>query len=213
MEHNAHYNEQYFAWQKQVGELTGIYGNQFYKDYIKLTDKVLDFGCGGGSLLAHLQCTERWGLEINENAIKHAQSKGVQVKSDIKDLPDNYFDVLISSHAFEHVDRPLDMLKELYSKLKPGGTIVIIVPNEKKWKYDPNDINQHLYTWSEMSLGNLAKRAGYSIVKVDEIVHKFLPGMIHVHRMFKYAITNFLSFFYARVFFNPISQIRVVAKK
>ena len=48
------------------------------------------------------------------------------------DLPfeNNYFDRIIISHCLEHITDPEKVLKEIYSKLKNGGTLTIGLPTD-----------------------------------------------------------------------------------
>jgi len=64
----AHYNKDYFDWQKQVG-VVGGYLNKFkFEEHINSNNIVLDFGCGGGYLLNNFENIIRKGFEINEYA-------------------------------------------------------------------------------------------------------------------------------------------------
>lgn len=47
-----HYNEDYFNWQKNIGLFGGWANSTKFEQYITKEDDVLDFGCGGGYLLA-----------------------------------------------------------------------------------------------------------------------------------------------------------------
>ena len=54
-------------------------------------------------------------------AATEAAKNGVEVFSSAVDVPDNIADFIISNNALEHTLRPLDELKALLPKLKPGG--------------------------------------------------------------------------------------------
>lgn len=41
------------------------------------------------------------------------------------------FDVILATHVLEHVDNPVSLLKNMYSWLKPGGKLIVIVPNKE----------------------------------------------------------------------------------
>ena len=71
-----YYNEQYFKWQKEIGEFGGIINQFLFKDFIALADAVIDFGCGGGYLLSNINCTQKMGIEINDAAREIAKKKG-----------------------------------------------------------------------------------------------------------------------------------------
>ena len=47
-----------------------------FSDFIKETDKVLDFGCGGGYLLNELNCADKYGVDINPVALEEASKWG-----------------------------------------------------------------------------------------------------------------------------------------
>jgi len=48
------------------------------------------------------------------------------------DCPDNSFDLIVSCAVLEHLENPLDVFKEFYRLLKPGGKAVLLTPS----KYD-----------------------------------------------------------------------------
>lgn len=50
----------------------------------------------------------------------------------------NHFDVVISGQAFEHSERPWELIQEIYRILKPGGLVCVIAPGggKKHWKID-----------------------------------------------------------------------------
>ena len=90
-------------------------------------------------------------------------------------------DFIISNNALEHTLRPLDELKALLPKQKPGGLCIFVVPCENitmGWK--PKDINNHLYSWSPMCLGNLFVEAGYELIESKPYIHKWPPNYLEV---------------------------------
>jgi SAM-dependent methyltransferase len=126
---------------------------------------ILDFGCGSGGILSRLRARRRLGIEIGESAAALARSAGIEVTSSLADVPDNSVDVSISFHALEHVECPIDILREIGRVTKPHGVIRLVVPSEmathpkeRQWKKNPD---RHLYTWTPLLFGNLAERCGY----------------------------------------------------
>jgi hypothetical protein len=63
-----HYDADYFSWQKNIGTFGGWANLTKFADYIKHTDNVLEFGAGGGYLLANVVCAAKIGVEINPSA-------------------------------------------------------------------------------------------------------------------------------------------------
>ncbi|MCF7820265.1 MAG: class I SAM-dependent methyltransferase [Candidatus Pacebacteria bacterium] len=206
------YDLKYFKWQKNIGEFGGIANKFKFKQHINLNDKVIDFGSGGGYLLKNIISKEKIGIEINDIARKEALKIGVKSVKYISEIPDNYADTIISNHALEHVDCPLSVISKLKKKLKNKGSIIFIVPHQgPREKFSKNDINQHLYTWNRLTLGNLFKKAGFKDIKVYNIKHKWPPHYYKIYSLFGLKIFNFTSYVYA--IYKNNYQIKIVAKK
>ncbi len=210
--HNRHYNSDYFNWQKGMGEFGGIANLFKFRDFIKPTDTVIDFGCGGGYLLNNIKAANKIGVEVNETAAEKARSFGIDVFSDIDQIEDNSADIIISSSALEHVRAPFDVLQKLYHKLKPGKLIVFVVPHDNMTiQYKPDDINQHLYTWNQMTLGNLFTQAGYNVLKVETLRHAWPPDYIDIFN--KVGEVEFHKICHKHAHDINNYQIRVIATK
>jgi SAM-dependent methyltransferase len=181
MTKSTYYDETYFNWQKGVGVFGGIANLFKFQEFVKETDTVVDFGCGGGYLLNNLKCANKLGIEINPAARAEAQGLGIAVFSRIEEIPNQAADVIVSNHALEHVLSPLEILKALQPKLKPGGKFVLVVPHHKPDEnYNPNDINKHLFSWNQMTLGNLFACAGYQVLKAEAIQHKWPVNYLEI---------------------------------
>jgi SAM-dependent methyltransferase len=178
------YDQTYFNYQRQIGVFGGWANAPIFQPHVKALDKVIDFGCGGGDLLKKLNCGEKIGIEINEHARQVATSNGIQTVSSASEIADGWADVIISSHALEHTACPLDELKFLKDKLRPGGLIVFLVPSEGALNsYNPEDPNHHLYTWSPMCLGNLFQQCGFNVISAKALIHRWPPLYKYIAKM------------------------------
>ncbi len=179
MRKNNYYDNDYFTWQKKAGEYGAKQDIWMYKNFIKNSDTVLDFGCGGGYILERLPGNQKYGIDINPVAREIAQQKGITVFEKLDNLPSQKkFDVIISHHTLEHVQNPARILKQLKIYLKKNGTLICVVPiddwrNQKK--YTTKDINHHLYTWTPLLLGNLFVQCGYTIQSIKIITRAWVP--------------------------------------
>jgi SAM-dependent methyltransferase len=176
---NNYYDQNYFTWQKKAGKYGASQDIRYYMPFLKKSDTVLDFGCGGGYLLSALPVKMRYGADINPEALKIARENGITTFLGLQKIPKSLkVNVIISHHTLEHVENPAEILRALRQHLKPGGKLVVIVPiddwrNQKK--YTRQDINKHLYTWTPLLLGNLFITCGYALKQVDIITAAWLP--------------------------------------
>ena len=141
--------------------------------------RLLEIGSGGGQQLK-IMTDLGWqaeGVDRDPGAKKNAESKGMKVSLGVlqdQHFPDDYFDAVISNHVIEHVYEPLDLMREIYRVLKPGGRFVFITPNIESWGHHffKNadlmfmDSPRHLYVFTAPSLKRLAAEARFRKLKV-----------------------------------------------
>jgi ubiquinone/menaquinone biosynthesis C-methylase UbiE len=96
---------------------------------------VLDLGCGPGhftdrlaDLLPHARIT---ALDAEDHSVDHARRRladravAVQAPAEATGLPADSFDFVLARLLFQHLRAPLQVTKEAYRLLKPGGKLVI----------------------------------------------------------------------------------------
>jgi SAM-dependent methyltransferase len=185
---SSYYDADYFNWQKNIGAFGG-WANAFkFKNTVRPADTVIDFGCGGGFLLHNLNCATRIGIEPNPSAAESVRKFGIKhftsPSEALRELGGEVADVIISNHALEHTLNPLQEIKSLRPLLKRGGTIHFYVPCEAiSLRYDPNNINYHLFSWSPQNLGNLLTEAGYKVEYSKACIHKWPPFYTKIARL------------------------------
>jgi SAM-dependent methyltransferase len=197
-----HYNDEYFSkYQKKIGEFGGKANVFKFKNYINESDTVLDFGCGGGYLLKQLKCNTKIGIELNPVARKTCidQNK-IDCFENIDEVQDESIDVIISNHCLEHTLSPYELINKMYTKLKKGGKIILVVPLDSlRYKWKPNDINNHLYSFSPMNMGNLLQGCNFKNINTDVILHKWPPFYIQIEKFFGSFIFNLSCLIYGRL--------------
>lgn len=130
---------------------------------------ILEVGAGRfGGILPELG---RWGgrgvaIEVDGSALKAINALGIEVYPDISQAPSD-FDIVYAGMVLEHVKAPFKMLEELHQKAKPGGRIVLTVPNGGQaafvganWIGFRVDL-EHLNYFCSSALCNLLAKAGF----------------------------------------------------
>ena len=100
---------------------------------------VLDVGCGLGEMTAFLGIelprARFTGIDFSAGAIESCRRRFPAHRWAVADVVNDElpapFDAVICSELLEHLDRPDAALVRIARSLKPGGTIVVTVPNGK----------------------------------------------------------------------------------
>ena len=101
--------------------------------------RVLDVGCGDGSLMDLLikeKNIKVRGLEINKENVKKCISKGLSViegnaETELHQFPDRSFDFAVLSQTLQAFYSPENVLKDL---LRIGKSVIVSIPNFGYWK-------------------------------------------------------------------------------
>ncbi len=126
--------------------------------------EVFEFGVGLGKNIATL--TRKSGYDVSEFARSFSAKRGVHIYNSIEEVPEEHFDVVLSSHVLEHLEDPAANLKLLRSKLKRGGRLVLVLPcEEHKRAAFAIDTDQHLYAWTFRTINNLLQRTGFVVTE------------------------------------------------
>ena len=185
---SAKYSDQssaraYAAWQLAMAAPLAHANAARFQPFVRSDDIVLDFGCGGGGILQHLACGRRIGVEPNPTAREECAMLGIECYPDVVSAPAPV-DVVISNHALEHCLSPYDDLCALRHSLRPGGTLVLVLPiNDWRSERRPHlpDLHHHLYTWTPQLIANLLSEVGFFVERASVLTHAWPPGFSRLH--------------------------------
>jgi SAM-dependent methyltransferase len=102
--------------------------------HIPNDSKILDIGCGfNGEILKNIESKIESAVGIDISVNENANSQKIKLLRhdlDLKlPLPDEEFDAVISLANLEHLENPLDNLREVFRVLKPKGILLLTVPS------------------------------------------------------------------------------------
>lgn len=140
------------------------------------SSRVLDVGCGAGEFLNDVRSRfgcQVEGLDLSEGS-KRAAKAGFDIDvfcGELFDAPwaPGSFDLLTSWWSLEHMPDPARAIAKMRDLLKPGGQLVIAVPNAEsavaklfgnRWYH--LDCPRHYHLWTPSALQKLAENAGLS---------------------------------------------------
>jgi len=101
-------------------------------------DKLLDLGCGDGSLTIEVakmvRANEVYGVDISDEALMVSAQRGITTKKldlnyDRLPFPDEYFDLVIAAEVIEHMENTDNLLNEAWRVLSSGGSAILSTPN------------------------------------------------------------------------------------
>jgi 2-polyprenyl-3-methyl-5-hydroxy-6-metoxy-1,4-benzoquinol methylase len=104
--------------------------------------RVLEVGCGRGHTLMALKqsgyAAEAVGVELVPLQRSDEEVRGVDryivgnIETDVLELPQNYFDVVVCGDVLEHMNDPWAVVGKLQGLLRGNGSLVASVPNVRE---------------------------------------------------------------------------------
>jgi SAM-dependent methyltransferase len=169
------------------------YFNNAKPAFLELIDprglRVLDLGCGAGhngALLKRAGAREVVGVELHAGAAAQARTRldaviqGDLAHLDLARLGDEPFDAILASDVLEHLAEPEAALARVLTVLRPGGVVVVSLPNVahvvvfanlllKRWPRRSSGIfdRTHLRFFAKRDMVRLLEGTGLRVLRVQ----------------------------------------------
>jgi SAM-dependent methyltransferase len=144
--------------------------------------RLLDFGCGSGWYLAKMR-ELGWnvtGMDFNRQVARQVQERfGIPVLAGTLPHPEiapASFDVISMGAVLEHVHRPHEVIGAAARALRPGGYLVVAVPNLASWGFRMFgrdwwglQIPHHLLHFTPATLRRLLQGHGLDVQQIDVV--------------------------------------------
>jgi SAM-dependent methyltransferase len=147
--------------------------------------RILDLGCATGELLQSVRshgndnllgiepsataaatARNRWGLDVITGTLESAQ------------LETSSVDTALLAHTIEHLPSPSRTLAELHRVIKPGGALVLWLPNADSWAaglfgryWIGYDAPRHFYDFTAATLARMLRHNGFAM---ESIQHEWI---------------------------------------
>jgi len=156
------------------------------RKYFGEPESLLEVGCGTGFVLAGIAkvsaTTQLTGSEIFIDGLSFAVDRvrtARFVQMDARRMPYvEEFDVVASFDVLEHIEQDELVLRNFWQALKPGGGVLLTVP-QHQWLWSEADAYAcHVRRYSAEELHAKLDRAGFDIVRTTSFTSLLLPAMM-----------------------------------
>jgi SAM-dependent methyltransferase len=153
----------------------------FFQQYIPETGTVVDLGAGNCEFSNAITARRVIAVDLNpETAVFAGPGVEALITScdDLSEIEKDSVDTVFTSNFFEHLPTKevlLDTLRESHRILKPGGRIVVLMPNIRNVGGKYWDYFDHYLPLTHLSLCEGLGLAGFH---VERVIPRFLPYTI-----------------------------------
>lgn len=151
--------------------------NDFFQQFIKKDDVVLDVACGYGEFINNIVCKKKFAVDLNKS-VKRYLNKNVKFfpesSTKMSSITDKSVNKIFVSNFFEHLEREkiIKTIVEFKKKLKKRGEVLILQPNVRFCAKDYWMFFDHLTPIDDRAMDEIFSSHGYRLKKR---ILRFLP--------------------------------------
>lgn len=162
----------------RINNFWDLFFDRFLREYIPAKGTVLDLAAGSCEFINRVSASRRIAVDLNPDLEARAED-GVETyacRSDsLEPIPDASVDLVFTSNFFEHLSTPEELmatLGECHRVLRPGGRIVVLMPNLRAVGAKYYDYLDHKLPVTDRSLVEALGLAGF---RPTRVIPRFLP--------------------------------------
>ncbi|MEO8601863.1 MAG: class I SAM-dependent methyltransferase [bacterium] len=179
MDARALYAQRFDAAERSAkARLWAVLCADFLQPWVRPEDAVLDLGAGFCEFINHIACAAKYALDADPQ-VREAAAPDVVTRvgsvTDLSWLGDASLDVVFASNLFEHLPDSatlLETLRAIHRVLRPGGRLLILMPNIRFAYREYWDFLDHHLPLSDRSLVEALTITGFAPKVVRP---RFLP--------------------------------------
>ncbi len=143
--------------------------------------RMLEIGCASGAYM-HRMALNGWkveGIEFSPDAAANARALGYPVHAGSLETapePNQPYDLIVGWMVLEHLHEPILALEKLRRWIRPGGRLVLSVPNAASWEFRlfkqrwyALQLPTHLTHFTPKTIRMVLTRSGW---KTEQIMHQ-----------------------------------------
>ncbi|MTF38879.1 class I SAM-dependent methyltransferase [Cyanobacterium aponinum] len=179
----------HISYDKKINEYHRIIAS-LAKKYTSQNTRILDIGCGLGHILQQiagldnsfkLDAADCYKECLNITKTRVPNVNPILMKEEFFDITlfEGKYDTCIMSHSLEHLKQPFDIVKQVSTIIRPGGHLIIAVPNPVRplvilnMVFRKHYVNKgHVYAWDRSHFINFLENiCGLKVVEYanDEV--------------------------------------------
>jgi SAM-dependent methyltransferase len=155
--------------------------------YFPRAEAFLEVGCGTGFVLSAVAASRKWkrlyGSELHSEGLEFAKGRlngaATLTQMDARNIPPEIaVDAIGAFDVIEHIPEDEAVLAGIASALKPGGGLLITVP-QHPWLWSHVDqVAHHVRRYTSKELREKVERAGFRVVFSGSYTFALMPLMI-----------------------------------